>query len=107
MGNRKPNTPRSKIKNALRRLWMQSRERAAALKSTGYCCADCGVKQSTAKGREVKLEVHHQPQIDWTGITQLIVDRILNVPQVPLCRDCHKQRHDKLQEKLSEPELFP
>ena len=106
MGNRKPNTPRSKIKNALRRLWMQSRERAAALKSTGYCCSDCGVKQSTAKGREVKLEVHHEPQIDWTGLTQLIAERILESPQRPVCKECHKKAHDDVQEKLPEPELF-
>jgi len=95
MAKKKPNTPRSRIKNALRQLWLRSRERAAALKKSGYKCVDCGVKQSAAKGKEVKLEVHHEPKINWTGITQLIFDRLLNVPQVPLCKDCHKKRHEQ------------
>jgi predicted HNH restriction endonuclease len=76
-------------------MWLQSRERAKSLKENGYKCADCGVKQSTAKGKEVKLEVHHDPQINWDGIAELIIERILNVPQYPLCKECHRKRHDK------------
>ncbi len=95
MGKKLPHTPNSKITAALRQLWMRSRERAKALKSTGYCCADCGVKQSKAKGKEVSLEVHHEGGIDWAGIRELIRERLLNVPQVPLCKKCHKARHGK------------
>lgn len=93
MGKKQPNTPKSKIRAAIRQLWLRSRERAAALKASGYRCVDCGVKQSVAKGRVVKIEVHHDPPIDWAGILQLIFDKILNVPQYPLCKDCHKERH--------------
>ena len=48
-----------------------------------------------AKGRVVKLEVHHRPKIDWSGLIDLIVERILEVPQFPLCKECHKAEHEK------------
>ena len=95
MGRKSPNTPRSRIKNALRQVFLRSRERAAALKATENHCADCGVKQTMAKGREVKLEVHHEPPIDWNGVVELIEERVLRVPMTPLCKDCHKKRHEK------------
>jgi len=95
MGRKLPNTPRSRIRAALRQLWLRSRERAKALKDSGYRCVDCGVKQTAAKGKKLTLEVHHEPKIDWDGILDLIAERLLNVPQVPLCKDCHKKRHDK------------
>ena len=103
MGHKKLSTPRSRIVHAIRQLWLRSRERAKVLKDSGHRCIDCGIKQSTAKGREVKLEVHHEPPIDWSGIVQLIFDRILNVPQFPLCKDCHKKRHEKLDCKENKP----
>ena len=59
MSNKLTYTPNSRIRQALRLLWMRSRERSQALQNTGYCCAMCGVKQSKAKGREVRLDVHH------------------------------------------------
>ena len=90
---KKPNTPRSRIKVAIRLLWLRSRERAKALKDHDYKCADCGVKKSVAKGKEVKLEVHHDPAINWDGLIDLIFERILNVPQYPLCKKCHKKKH--------------
>ena len=93
MSKKKPNTPRSRIRACLRQLWLRSRERAAALKKSDYRCTRCGIKQSTAKGRVVKLEVHHEPKIEWDGIIDLIEDRILEVPQYPLCKDCHKDVH--------------
>jgi predicted HNH restriction endonuclease len=94
---RKPNTPRSRIKNTLRRLWLQSRERAAALKQYQYKCAECGIKQSMAKGRVVKLQVHHNPAIGgkWEQIIDLIIKDILCSLQVPLCEECHKKVHDE------------
>jgi len=107
MGKKKPNTPRSRIKNALRKLWMCSRERAKALKDTGYRCKNCGVKQSTAKGREVKLQVHHDPPIDWDGVFDLIEGRLLRVNQYPLCEECHEEAHRKLLEKRSKGQGVP
>ncbi len=89
---KKPNTPRSRVRACIRKLSLHSRERAATLKKSGYKCVDCGVKQSKAKGKEVKLEVHHEPPIDWEGLIDLIFERILNAPQEPLCLKCHKAR---------------
>jgi len=95
MGKKQPNTPRSRIRAALRQLWLRSRERAAALKKHDYRCAKCGVKQSKARGVEVSLQVHHDPPIDWDGIFDLIFERLLNVPQYPLCKECHEIEHEK------------
>jgi predicted HNH restriction endonuclease len=96
MGKRQPNTPRSKIRAAIRQLWLRSRERAAALKRTGYCCERCEVKQSKAKGREVKVEVHHKDLIlGWEEIIDLIAEHILCHPDKleVLCVDCHDKEH--------------
>jgi predicted HNH restriction endonuclease len=95
LSRKKPETPKSKIKDALRRLWLRSRERAAALKATGYCCAQCGAKQSKAKGREVAIEVHHIDGIDWDGVADLIRARTLPDPSrlMPLCKSCHDDIH--------------
>ena len=92
---KKPNTPRSKVKAALRQLWMRSRERAAALKSTGYRCSECDIKQSAAKGRVVKLEVHHLTEIQWKELIDLIFEMLLNAPQTPLCVPCHKAETER------------
>ena len=105
MGKKQLNTPKSKIRAAIRQLWLRSRERAAALKKTGYRCTDCGIKQSVAKGRKVSLQVHHEPMIDWSGILQLIRDKILDVPQVPLCKECHKLRHERMKDEESHESL--
>lgn len=97
MGNKLPNTPRSKIKAAIRQLWLRSRERAAALKREGYCCQHCGVKQSKAKGKEQKVEVHHIcGEIDvWSEVIDLIAKEILCHPDglMVLCPECHKEEH--------------
>lgn len=93
MGKRLPYTPSSKIRQALRMVWLRSRERAAALKRTGYTCSYCGVKQSTAKGREVKLQVHHLDGIEWDGLCELIRQRMLPSPErlAPACEKCHER----------------
>ena len=77
MGKKKESTPRSRIKTAIRNVFLRSRERGNALKKTSYCCIDCGIKQSQAKGREVKIEVHHVDGIDWNGVVDLVIDRVL------------------------------
>ena len=93
MGKKQPNTPRSRVKSALRQLWLRSRERAKALKDCGYRCKKCGVKQSVAKGKEVKLQVHHDPPIDWNGVVDTIEERLLRPNQYPLCKGCHEKAH--------------
>ena len=88
-------TPDSYIKGRLRQLWVSSRERSAALKNTGYCCAKCGVKQSRKKGFEVKLDVHHlhegKKDIHWQRILDVIREELLCPPDrlMPLCKECH------------------
>jgi len=89
---KKPWTPRSRVKNALRQLWLRSRERQAATKRDGYACRKCGIKQSKAAGREVFITVHHIYGIDWEALVDLIYERLL-VPaehQVTLCKSCHE-----------------
>jgi len=92
MGKRLPYTPNSRIRSALRQLWLRSRERAAALERTGNCCENCGIKQSRAKGREVYLEVHHLEGIgNWEKVIAVIREEILcdeEKLQV-LCKACH------------------
>ena len=96
MGKKLKTTPRSRIKNALRSMvWLRSRERAAALKREGYCCERCGGKQSKAKGKEFKVEVHHKEGIDWEGVTDIVIERLLPDPSEleVLCPECHDKEH--------------
>lgn len=95
MGKRLPTTPRSKVRAALRQLWLRSRERASALKRDGYCCQECGVKQSKRKGKEVKVEVHHKQGVnDWDLMLDYIYRHLLCDPGwlETLCVECHKKR---------------
>ena len=93
-------TRNSKISQALRQLWLRSKERSEALKRAKYCCEECGVKQSKAKGKEVKVEVHHKdlPEgINWSEICAVIRKALLPSPdrlQV-LCEFCHHKKHKK------------
>jgi len=94
---KKPETPRSKVKNAIRQLWLRSRERALALKQAEYRCQRCGVKQSVAKGKEQKLEVHHLEGIgNWQAVIDLIYSEILCSPEKleVLCPECHEGEHE-------------
>lgn len=97
MGKKLPNTPRSRIRSALRQVWLRSRERNAAIKRTKNTCEHCGVKGTTAKGKEVKIQVHHANLIDWDGIIDLIVQRILEQPYIVLCENCHEAMHKKVE----------
>ena len=91
-------TSRSFIRSALRRyIWMRCAERAAALKRDKYTCQGCGRKQSKAKGKEFKVDVHHIDGIDhWQEIIDLIIDNLLQTPEnlVTMCKGCHKKEHD-------------
>ena len=95
MGVKLPYTPNSRIRQALRILWMRSRERAAALRRHDYRCGICNVKQSAAKGREVKLMVHHMDGVDWDGLFDDIRRRLLVDPDrlLPVCKECHDKQH--------------
>jgi len=95
MGRKVPYTPVSRITSALRQLWLRSRERASALKREKNTCERCGAKQSVAKGREVKVVVHHRNGIDWSGIAELIRERILVHPDKleVLCKPCNDKEH--------------
>jgi 5-methylcytosine-specific restriction endonuclease McrA len=95
MKSKKPTPLRSRLRSALRMVWMRSPERAAALKRDNYTCQICGAKQSKARGREVKVHVHHVKGIfDW----QLLLDTIMlsglfcdRGHLVTHCVDCHKK----------------
>jgi hypothetical protein len=75
---------------------MQSRERNYALKLADRRCAECGIKASKAKGREVDVEVHHTNGIDWDGVVDMIISRVLQEPEdyTILCKECHKKHHE-------------
>jgi|WetSurSiteA1Bulk_404760.scaffolds.fasta_scaffold08736_3 hypothetical protein len=90
---RKPITPNSQIKAALRLLWLRSRERAAAIKRDDSTCQDCGKKQSKAKGRRVDIEEHHIDGIKWKDMMQYIRDNLLVNPDrlKTLCKECHEK----------------
>ena len=90
-------TPNSKIKAALRQLWLRSRERGTAIKEQKYTCRRCGTKQSKAKGKEVAVEVHHIDGIDWDSLCDLIRERLLQTPEdyEVLCKHCHTDEHNE------------
>jgi 5-methylcytosine-specific restriction endonuclease McrA len=91
-------TTRSQIRQALRRLSLRSRERAAALKRDNYTCQRCGKKQSKAKGREVSVEVHHVNGVQWDTLVDCVYEMLLCHPDdmITLCVDCHKRATDGL-----------
>ena len=93
MGRKLPYTPKSRIRSALRNVWLRSRERYAAIKREHNTCQRCGVKGSRAKGREVKIEVHHIDKINWDGLIDLVRERLLHDPEhlEVLCKECHKK----------------
>jgi hypothetical protein len=97
MGKRLSHTPSSQIRTALRKLWLRSRERQAALKRDKYSCRGCGAKQSKAKGREVAVEVHHIDGItNWAEIEATIRMFLLVDPEYlrTLCKSCHEKEHE-------------
>lgn len=98
MGKRSPFTTNTRIKSALRKLFLTSRERAAAMKRDNYSCVECGAKQSRAKGKEVYCEVHHIESIlNWEELYESIRKYLLCDPEhlETKCKDCHKKQHDK------------
>lgn len=96
MSRKKPITPHSIIRNALRLLYLRSRERAETLKLAGNCCSLCGKKHSRAKGREVTVEVHHLKEPDWNRIFRVIQEELLQSPDrlQAVCETCHDGIHE-------------
>ena len=97
MGKKLAGTPRSWVRSALRAVFLRSRERAAALKREKNCCEACGVKASVAKGREVKVEVHHRQGIlNWNEIIDLVYKQLLCDPSGSevLCKACNEKPHN-------------
>ena len=97
MSKKLPTTPRSRVRNALRQVFLRSRERAAAIKREHNTCQQCGAKGSVAKGREVKIQVHHSEGIgDWEGCIDNVYTNILCSPDkmIVLCVDCHRREHE-------------
>jgi 5-methylcytosine-specific restriction endonuclease McrA len=91
---KKPTTPRSQVRSALRRLFLRSRERAFALKRDRYTCQNCGSKQSKKKGAEVRVEVHHLSEdMSWDKLIDHVFKHLLCDPKdlEVLCKDCHKK----------------
>lgn len=88
-------TPRSRIRSALRQVWLRSRERAAAIKREKGCCEKCGAKQSRAKGKEVYLEIHHRNGIQWEELIDLVFEYLLCDPKdlEVMCTKCHNEYH--------------
>ena len=95
MGKRLKSTPRSQVRAALRRLWLRSRERAAALKRDGYACQGCNRKQSKAKGKEFAVEVHHLDGIEWEKMVDYVFRHLLCDPECleTMCKTCHEMEH--------------
>ena len=74
-------------------LWLRSRERGEVIRCKNATCERCHKKRSTAKGKEVKIEVHHKEGIlNWDEIIDSIRTNLLCDPDYleVLCVDCHK-----------------
>jgi hypothetical protein len=98
MGRKLPYTPKSHIMRYLRLAWLRSRERLKVLKEAKYTCCQCHRKQSRAKGKELKVEVHHKKKIDWDKIVKFVRKELLEPEQEVLCVDCHKKETEKQNE---------
>ena len=94
MTKKLPYTPKSGIVRYVRMCWLRSRERAKVLKEANYTCK-CGAKQSKAKGKEVKVEVHHKKPINWEKIVEFVRKEVLDKPQEVLCKECHEKETKK------------
>ena len=90
-------TPRSRVRSALRQLFLRSRERQYSIKRDSYTCQKCSIKQTKAKGREVSVCVHHKDGIDnWEAAIDAVYEYILCHPDglEVLCVSCHKKEHE-------------
>ena len=94
MSRKLATTPRSRVKNALRQLFLRSRERAACLRRDEYTCQICHKKQSKAKGKEFDVQVHHVTGIgNWEKVINIVFEELLCAPDgmQTLCPECHEK----------------
>ena len=94
MGKKLPYTPRSRVRAALRNLWLRSRERAACLKRDNYTCQVCGKKQTMAKGKVFKVQVHHIEGVgNWEYLIEEVYKHLLCNPNdlQTICKPCHDE----------------
>lgn len=95
MGKKSEWTPRSRIRSAIRKVWLFSRERHAAISRDRYTCCDCHRKASKAKGKEFFVEVHHRDGVqNWEKLIDAFYEFVLCHPDllVTLCKECHDKR---------------
>lgn len=99
-------TSDSVIKSAVRTLWLRSKERRAAIRDQGNRCRRCNAKESSRKGAEVAIEVHHlKGEIDWPKVIKFIREEVLVDPSELelLCGTCHHLAHGKVKKKMRSP----
>lgn len=92
---KKPTTPRSRVKSVLGRVFLYSRERAAAVKRAAGHCERCG-RPIDARGiTGDRPEVHHLDGLSWGTILDVIFDRLLcDVSRLlVVCKRCHLEAH--------------
>ena len=95
-------TPDGALRSWLRRgVWMKSFEKSYALRRESYCCEHCGVKNSRAKGKKVRVIVHHNKMINWDKIFKVLRAELLVSPNqlTCLCDECHKLEHQRMKEE--------
>lgn len=97
MKKHKTQTPKHRIQSALRQLWLRSRERGAAVKRESNTCEKCGKKGSRARGREVKIHIHHIHGVKWDKMVDYIRKELLVNPDdlTVYCDKCHRASHKK------------
>jgi 5-methylcytosine-specific restriction endonuclease McrA len=94
MGKKQPNTPVSQIKNCFRMLSMRAREIQAVRRRDNNTCRQCGKKHSVAKGKEVKVQIHHSVKPNWDRIITAVREELLNPENMfAVCKECHDQIH--------------
>lgn len=98
MAKKKKRTTNGQIRSALRLLSLRSPERAEALRRDGYTCQLCHKKQSKAKGKEVKVCVHHlhgEEEANWGEIIKVVRQFLLcnSEDLLTLCVECHEKLH--------------
>ena len=81
MGKKLTYTPNFRIRKALYRLFLTSRERNRCMKK-GVICVKCGSKEN--------LQCHHKRGINWDRIFKVIREELLTDDLEPLCKDCHE-----------------
>ena len=94
MGRKLKSTPRSRVRSALRQVFLRSRERAACIKAHNNTCVGCRRKASVAKGKEFKVQVHYIGGIgNWEKIIDMVFEELLCDPSLMtvMCKECHDE----------------